>query len=54
MVEIALLFFRSSTNLRLYLCIADDYEMPGLLIGALGALRATRQAIFDRLPHNRT
>ena len=54
MVEMALLFFRSSTDLSLYLRIADDYEMPGLLIGAARSASRNAQAILDHLPRNRT
>jgi len=41
MVETALLFFRSSTDLSLYLRATDDCEMPGLLIGAAGSASRT-------------
>ncbi len=54
MVETALLFFRSGTNLRLDLCIFDDYEMPGLLIGATRSASCNAQAILYHLPGNGT
>src|SRR5579863_759534 len=49
MVETMLLLFRSCTNLCLYLRIADDYEMPGLLIGAARSASRNVQTILDHL-----
>jgi hypothetical protein len=53
-VEAALLFFRHSKNLSVYLCITDDYKMPGLLIGAARSASRNAQAILDHLPRNGT